>query len=202
VVARTPSGSVACGHFAIISLLKVLPILTRTRARTTQSQFLAPFAARSEDASLVVWFEKLGRGDVARVGGKNASLGEMVRVRVPPGFATTADAYWRYVEANRLRTTVVDSLAALEAGHASLAEVGVKIRRAFLRGTWPKEIAEAIQTAYRELCRRAAKTDVIGLHGYLVRVVLLGERSQPGAPVRLKGVVALSWQADRVHRRV
>ena len=49
---------------------------------------------------LVAWFDDLGRGDVARVGGKNASLGEMVRqlggrgVRVPPGFATTADAYW------------------------------------------------------------------------------------------------------------
>jgi pyruvate,water dikinase len=50
-------------------------------------------------APLVVWFETLGRGDVAVVGGKNASLGEMVRhltgqgVKVPAGFATTADAY-------------------------------------------------------------------------------------------------------------
>ena len=55
---------------------------------------------------LVVWFEKLGRGDVSLVGGKNASLGEMVGhlgargVRVPPGFATTAQAYWRFVDAN------------------------------------------------------------------------------------------------------
>ena len=113
----------------------------------------------------MIWFEKLGRGDVARVGGKNASLGEMVRnldkkgVRVPPGFATTADAYWRYVEANGLRRVIADSLAALEAGHAPLAEVGATIRREFLRGTWPKDIAEAIQAAYRELCRRAGKTD-------------------------------------------
>ena len=50
-------------------------------------------------APLVVWFETLGPGDVAVVGGKNASLGEMVRhltgqgVKVPAGFATTADAY-------------------------------------------------------------------------------------------------------------
>ena len=49
-------------------------------------------------ASPIVWFETLGRGDVAWVGGKNASLGEMVRhltrhgVKVPAGFATTADA--------------------------------------------------------------------------------------------------------------
>ena len=118
-----------------------------------------------EAASPVIWLEELGRSDVARVGGKNASLGEMVRkldkkgVRVPPGFATTADAYWRYVDANGLRRMIADSLAALEAGHASLAEVGAAVRREFLRGTWPKDIAEAIQASYRELCRRAGKTD-------------------------------------------
>ena len=111
----------------------------------------------------MVWFEKLGRGDVSLVGGKNASLGEMVRhlgergVRVPPGFATTAQAYWQFVDANGLRETMVDSLAALEAGHASLAEVGATIRREFLRGTWPQDIAEAIRAAYQELCRRTGK---------------------------------------------
>ena len=63
----------------------------------------------TEHTASVIWFDKLGRGDVARVGGKNASLGEMVRnldskgVRVPPGFATTADAYWRYLDANGLK---------------------------------------------------------------------------------------------------
>ena len=114
-------------------------------------------------APLVVWFEKLGRGDVSLVGGKNASLGEMVRhlgergVRVPPGFATTAQAYWQFVDANGLRETMVNSLAALEAGHASLAEVGATIRREFLRGTWPQDIAEAIRAAYQELCRRTGK---------------------------------------------
>jgi hypothetical protein len=109
--------------------------------------------------------EQLGRGDVARVGGKNASLGEMVRnldkqgVRVPPGFATTADAYWQYVEANGLRGLIADSLAALEVGHAPLAEAGTTIRRAFLRGTWPQAIAEGIRDAYQELCRRTGKRD-------------------------------------------
>ena len=49
------------------------------------------------DTAPVIWFEDLGRHDVPRVGGKNASLGEMVRnlarygIKVPPGFATTAD---------------------------------------------------------------------------------------------------------------
>ena len=114
---------------------------------------------------LVVWFEKLGRGDVSVVGGKNASLGEMVchlgerGVRVPPGFATTAQSYWQFVNANGLRETMVDSLAALEAGHAPLAEVGATIRHEFLRGTWPQDIAEAIRTAYQELCRRTGKAN-------------------------------------------
>ena len=114
-------------------------------------------------APLVVWFEKLGRGDVSLVGGKNASLGEMVRhlgergVRVPPGFATTAQSYWQFVDANELREAIADSLAALEAGHAPLAEVGATIRHEFLRGTWPQDIAEAIQAAYQELCRRKGK---------------------------------------------
>ena len=95
------------------------------------------------------------------LGGKNASLGEMVRnlgekgVKVPPGFATTAEAYWQYVEANGLRRVIADSLKALDAGHASLAQIGATVRQEFLRGTLPKDLADAIQSAYRQLCSRA-----------------------------------------------
>src|ERR1019366_3922518 len=97
----------------------------------------------------VVWFEHLGRGDVPLVGGKNASLGEMVchltqqGVRVPSGFATTADAYWRFVDANGLRETIAGLLGDLDSGKAPLAEAGSAIRRAFLRATWPADLAEA-----------------------------------------------------------
>jgi pyruvate,water dikinase len=111
----------------------------------------------------VLWFEKVGRGDVARVGGKNASLGEMVAklggkgVRVPPGFATTADAYWRYIEANGLRQKITDALADLADRKASLAETGSAIRNMFLKGEWPVETAEAIRGSYAELCKRAGK---------------------------------------------
>ena len=68
----------------------------------------------------VLWFEGLGRGDVGRVGGKNASLGEMVSglaaagVRVPPGFATTAEAYWGFLDANDLRPTIGRALDVYE----------------------------------------------------------------------------------------
>jgi pyruvate, water dikinase len=119
----------------------------------------------TEAVKRAIWLENLGRADVACVGGKNASLGELVRhlepsgVRVPPGFATTADAHWQYVDANGLREVIADSLATLSAGHAPLAEVGALIRRAFERGTWPQDDAEAIKTSYAQLCRRAGRTN-------------------------------------------
>ncbi len=114
----------------------------------------------------VLWFEQVGRGDVAKVGGKNASLGEMVAnlgakgVRVPPGFATTSDAYWRYVDANGLMQKIADALARLGAGRATLAETGTAIRQMFIQGEWPKETADAICASYAKLCQRAGKEDV------------------------------------------
>lgn len=113
----------------------------------------------------VIWFEDLGRGDVARVGGKNASLGEMVRhlgqkgVTVPSGFATTAEAYWAFVDANDLRATIASALRDLKELKAPLSETGQLIRRAFLRSDWPVDMAEAIRTAYRELCHRIGRPD-------------------------------------------
>ncbi|MHA1552998.1 MAG: phosphoenolpyruvate synthase, partial [Alphaproteobacteria bacterium] len=112
------------------------------------------------------WFEDTGRADVAAVGGKNSSLGELVKaltpcgIRVPPGFATTADAYWRYVTANDLGDRVAGLLKDLESGVTPLAEAGQAIRSAFLRGAWPQETDQAIRAAYRELCQRAGRVDV------------------------------------------
>ena len=120
----------------------------------------------AKDVAQIAWFEDLGRGDVARVGGKNASLGEMVRnlgargVDVPPGFATTADAYWRFVEANGLKQTIESALADLASGKATLAETGHLLRRAFVKGEWPRETAEAITKAYAELSKRVGKSEV------------------------------------------
>ena len=114
----------------------------------------------------VVWFEALRRTDVPRVGGKNASLGEMVAtlacqgVNVPPGFALTAEAFWRFVDANSLQPVIASALAELDGGKLSLAETGLTIRRAMLRGEWPAETVEAIRLAYDELNRRVGQTDI------------------------------------------
>ncbi|CAD7032689.1 phosphoenolpyruvate synthase [Pseudorhizobium halotolerans] len=113
----------------------------------------------------VVWFEKLRRIDVAKVGGKNSSLGEMIQtlaqrgVDVPAGFATTADAYWNYVDENGIRDAMAALIADWTTGKASLAETGAAVRKLFLRGDWPKETADAIIAAYRELSERAGRTD-------------------------------------------
>lgn len=114
----------------------------------------------------VVWFEQLGRGDVAKVGGKNASIGEMVvnlgakGVRTPGGFATTTDAYWAFIDANHLRPVLEARLDELAAGKASLQQTGERIRTAIAGGTWPPAIAAAIAASYRALCERMGRADV------------------------------------------
>jgi len=116
--------------------------------------------------SHVIQFEEIGRDDVAGVGGKNASLGEMVchlsaqGVQVPPGFATTADAYWLFVDKNNLRQPVKDRIAAYQAGKASLEETGQALRQTFLEGEWPEDVAQAIRDSYKALCTRLQRPEV------------------------------------------
>jgi pyruvate,water dikinase len=113
----------------------------------------------------VLWLDELGAGDVAVVGGKNASLGEMIRklgaagVAVPPGFATTAEAFRDYIAANGIGQAIADRLAAFRAGLASLAETGAAIRRLFLDGHFPEPTARAIVEAYRGLAARTGIAD-------------------------------------------
>ncbi|MGF1627241.1 MAG: phosphoenolpyruvate synthase [Alphaproteobacteria bacterium] len=114
----------------------------------------------------VLRFEEVGRDDVGRVGGKNASLGEMVQrlaaagILVPPGFAVTADSYRHYLRANRLDGPITALLAEMRAGKATLAETGQAIRALVLRGDWPPEIATAIVEAYRALSEQAGRQDL------------------------------------------
>ncbi|AOG10310.1 MULTISPECIES: phosphoenolpyruvate synthase [unclassified Agrobacterium] len=114
----------------------------------------------------VVWFDDLKRSDVAKVGGKNSSLGEMIQelglqgVDVPPGFATTSDAYWHFVDENQIRESIGKSIADWTAGKASLSETGAAIRQLFLRADWPAATAAAIVEAYRGLADRAGQPDV------------------------------------------
>lgn len=120
----------------------------------------------SDTVSPVVWFEELRRADVAKVGGKNSSLGEMIQtlgqqgVDVPPGFATTSDAYWNYVDENGIRETMTGLVADWVEGKATLPDTGSAVRKLFLCGSWPQATADAITAAYRELSQRSGYTDV------------------------------------------
>jgi pyruvate, water dikinase len=114
----------------------------------------------------VRWFEKLSARDVALVGGKNASLGELIRalgaegIRVPDGFATTSEAYEAFLQANDLTPKIQASFEDLQSGRKSLEQVGRALRRLFYRAQFPDSIADAIRQAYRELSQRYQIEDV------------------------------------------
>ncbi len=103
-------------------------------------------------------FAEIGMGDVPSVGGKNASLGEMFReltakgIRVPDGFAVTAEAYRQFLRANALDRALADLLGKLEIRDLdSLRHCGHQIRQLILQAEFPPEIASAIVAAYGEL---------------------------------------------------
>jgi pyruvate,water dikinase len=107
---------------------------------------------------LVVPFDQVGLSDIAQVGGKNASLGEMIKellvegVRVPAGFATTAAAYRQVLAANGLETPLRQLLASLDVNDlAQLQAAGKGARRLLLAARLPAELELAILTAYRQL---------------------------------------------------
>ncbi|KAL5089549.1 hypothetical protein Trisim1_005242 [Trichoderma cf. simile WF8] len=106
---------------------------------------------------MVLNFDHLKRNDVNLVGGKNSSLGEMIGalsakgIPVPPGFATTSNMYWHYVDANGIRSKLASLVKEWEAGRLSLAEAGQMTRNLFLHGTWPADAATAILAAYKDL---------------------------------------------------
>ncbi|KRF26422.1 phosphoenolpyruvate synthase [Phycicoccus sp. Soil803] len=106
----------------------------------------------------ISWFKDLGLGDVESVGGKNASLGEMVQhlskagVRVPDGFATTADAYRRFLAHEGLADRISATLAGLDVEDTrALAEAGAQIRDLVEGQPFPADLENDIRAAYEEL---------------------------------------------------
>jgi pyruvate,water dikinase len=103
-------------------------------------------------------FAELGIGDIALVGGKNASLGEMFSaltahgIRVPDGFAVTAEGYRNYLRHNALEQRITDALARLDVEDLqALAQTGAQIRAWISGGSFPDDIADEISSAYRAL---------------------------------------------------
>ncbi len=109
----------------------------------------------------IKWFEEVGTGDVALVGGKNASLGEMIRnlsetgVAVPSGFAITAEAYRYLLQETGIQEKIRDTLVDLDTHDMeNLSKRGSHIRALIKNAGCPKELEEEIRTAYRKMEER------------------------------------------------
>jgi len=106
----------------------------------------------------VLWYQELGMQDVPRVGGKNASLGEMISnlsnagVQVPGGFATTADAFNEFLEQSGLNEKIHTILDTLDVDDVNtLAKVGAEIRQWIIDTPFQPELNKAIHDAYNTL---------------------------------------------------
>ncbi len=102
-------------------------------------------------------FREVGMAAVGEVGGKNASLGEMIQtlgargIRVPDGFATTAEAYREFIRENGLDEPIRNLIGEMRAGEVTLAHAGRTIRDLITGGGMPERVSEAIAQAYRDL---------------------------------------------------
>lgn len=119
---------------------------------------------------LIYKFEKLDNSKVAEVGGKNASLGEMFRnlgskeVRVPDGFATSADCYRDFIEKNELKDKIIESLKELDKENLSkLKKAGSHIRKMIMDSDIPEETSGQIVNAYSELKKREEKVSSVAV---------------------------------------
>lgn len=117
----------------------------------------------SAEQPFVKSLDSLGSDDVSLVGGKNASLGEMMQnlrkagIQVPAGFATTARAYWAIIERNDLRDRIAEQIQRFRSDETALAETGEAIRQLFLEAEFPPELRDAIKDAYAQLAEQTGR---------------------------------------------
>jgi pyruvate,water dikinase len=118
-------------------------------------------------SDLVLWLDALRMSDLGKVGGKNASLGEMIGnlsklgVSVPGGFATTADAFQVYLEKSGLAKRILDRLEHLDVDNVDeLVRGGKEIRGWIVDTALPDDLEQAIRGAYAKLCKDAGADDI------------------------------------------
>ena len=148
--------------------------------------------------ALVVPFEHLRMTDVEAVGGKNASLGEMISqlaasgVRVPGGFATTANAFRRFLAHQGLAARIEARLAALQTDDVrALADAGAEIRRWVIETPLPADLEDAVRTAFAGACRGRRRGHVRG--------AFVGHRRRPAGRLVRRPAGNVSQRAR--HRR-
>ncbi|MBS0002018.1 MAG: phosphoenolpyruvate synthase [Thioalkalivibrio sp.] len=118
------------------------------------------------DKPWILRLSALNQNDSDDVGGKNASLGEMIAtlaaqgIRVPGGFATTAAAYWRFIDDNGLRDPIAEAMGKLKSDQSNLKSVGAEVRGMIEEGRWPEDVEHAIVEAYDEMRRETGKKEL------------------------------------------
>ncbi len=115
----------------------------------------------------VLWLHQLRLADLAQVGGKNSSLGEMIGhlgelgVSVPGGFATTADAFAEFIEFNTLTQRIYARLDGLDVEDVdALVQAGREIRSWVIQAPLQPALEAAVREAYAELCKQAGSADI------------------------------------------
>ena len=110
--------------------------------------------------AFILWFDQVSNNDVALVGGKNASLGEMYTtlqakgIRIPNGFIITAKGYRHFVAQTGLAKVIKEELIGLDTSDMrNLQRRGEEIRRAFLAAEFPADLAVEVRRAYQDLSR-------------------------------------------------
>lgn len=121
------------------------------------------------DQQLVLWLDKVRLEDVHLVGGKNASLGEMIQqltpqgIRVPSGFATTSYAYRYFIEKTGLDAQLREVLGGFDINDVTeLRRRGRKARSLILNAVFPDDLKAAILTAYHQMCEAADQSLCLG----------------------------------------
>ncbi len=114
------------------------------------------------------FFKELSLPDVPQVGGKNASLGEMYRhlvpkgINLPNGFATTADAYFYFLDHSGLRPKITEALKGLDVTDVrDLKKRGARIRAMIMKAEFPEDFEAEIRRGYKELSRVCRKRDLV-----------------------------------------
>lgn len=104
----------------------------------------------------VVWLEEVGKEDIAIVGGKGASLGEMLRAElpVPSGFAVTAQAFRRFIDENGINNELFSSLEVDVDNTEILRDAEKKAKKIIMEAKIPADIEKSIRSKYKELCNR------------------------------------------------
>jgi len=121
---------------------------------------------QSTETGWIIPLEQLTIDDVGIAGGKNASLGEMIRhlgaagVRVPGGFAVTSAAYWHVVDDQGLRPAISAVGAGMSDHPESLRSIGSTVRAAFRAARVSEALERDIRAAYDDLCSRIGELDV------------------------------------------